>query len=155
MRPGEAYIEGILPKGPYLPCVSMAGRALLAGYHRYASVNWIIIRLGNGLSPVRCHVNVDILNKFQWTSNTNTTIFIQRMYLKMSSANSRPFLFQPLCVYMYISVYAKSNTPARKHDTLHKSMTDMAKQPFFHDTINSTGLVSFSWWSLDMDKLTS
>ena len=29
------YIEGILPKGPYLPCVSMAGRALLAGYHRY------------------------------------------------------------------------------------------------------------------------
>ena len=28
-------VEGILPKGPYLPCVSMAGRALLAGYHRY------------------------------------------------------------------------------------------------------------------------
>ena len=28
-------IEGILPKGPYLPCVSMAGRALLAGYPRY------------------------------------------------------------------------------------------------------------------------
>ena len=25
------YIEGILPKGPYLLCVSMAGRALLAG----------------------------------------------------------------------------------------------------------------------------
>ena len=30
----QVYIEGILPKGPYLPCVSMAGRALLAGYHR-------------------------------------------------------------------------------------------------------------------------
>ena len=29
------YIEGILPRGPYRPCVSMAGRALLAGYHRY------------------------------------------------------------------------------------------------------------------------
>ena len=29
------HIDGILPKGPYLPCVSMAGRALLAGYHRY------------------------------------------------------------------------------------------------------------------------
>ena len=28
------YYEGILPKGPYLPCVSMAGRALLAGYPR-------------------------------------------------------------------------------------------------------------------------
>ena len=30
-----AHILGILPKGPYLPCVSMAGRALLAGYPRY------------------------------------------------------------------------------------------------------------------------
>ena len=29
------YIESILPKGPYLPCVSMAGRALLAGYHQH------------------------------------------------------------------------------------------------------------------------
>ena len=29
------YIEGILPKGPYLPCICMAGRALLAGYHRH------------------------------------------------------------------------------------------------------------------------
>ena len=28
------YIEGFLPKGPYLPCVSMAGRALFAGYNR-------------------------------------------------------------------------------------------------------------------------
>ena len=32
------YIEGILLKGPYLPCVSMAGRALLAGYHRYMHI---------------------------------------------------------------------------------------------------------------------
>ena len=30
------HIEGILPKAPYLPFVSMAGRALLSGYHRYA-----------------------------------------------------------------------------------------------------------------------
>ena len=28
------HIEGILPKGLYLACVSMAGRALLAGYYR-------------------------------------------------------------------------------------------------------------------------
>ena len=33
--PGHVNIEGILPKRHYLPCVSMAGRALLAGYHRY------------------------------------------------------------------------------------------------------------------------
>ena len=35
-----AYIEGILPKGPYLPCVSMAGRALLARYPRYSLLQW-------------------------------------------------------------------------------------------------------------------
>ena len=29
-----SYIEGILPIGPYLSCVSIAGRALLAGYPR-------------------------------------------------------------------------------------------------------------------------
>ena len=33
-------IEGILQNGPYLPCVSMAGRALLVGYHRHVGVPW-------------------------------------------------------------------------------------------------------------------
>ena len=36
------HIEGILPKGPYLPCESMAGRALLRGYHRYA-ILWMSV----------------------------------------------------------------------------------------------------------------
>ena len=31
------HIKGILPKGPYQPCLSMPGRALLAGYPRYVS----------------------------------------------------------------------------------------------------------------------
>ena len=35
----HTYIYGILPKGPYLPCVSMAGWALLAGYQRYILSN--------------------------------------------------------------------------------------------------------------------
>ena len=35
-----SHIEGILPKGPYLPCISMAGRALLAGYHQYLVWSW-------------------------------------------------------------------------------------------------------------------
>ena len=30
------HIKGILSKGPYRPCVSMAGRALLAGYPGYS-----------------------------------------------------------------------------------------------------------------------
>ena len=35
------YIEGILPKGSYLPSVSMAGWALLAGYHRYLFFHYL------------------------------------------------------------------------------------------------------------------
>ena len=44
----RCHIEGILPKGPYLPCVSMAGRALSVGYPRYhvtkppIIINWYI-----------------------------------------------------------------------------------------------------------------
>ena len=35
-------IKSILPKGPYLPCVSMVGRALLAGYAWYINpLRWI------------------------------------------------------------------------------------------------------------------
>ena len=33
----DTYIKGILPKGPYLPCVSMAGWAFLAGYPRHVT----------------------------------------------------------------------------------------------------------------------
>ena len=36
------HIEGILRKGPYLPCVSMAGRALLAGYHGHRNDFWMM-----------------------------------------------------------------------------------------------------------------
>ena len=35
------YIEGILPKGPYPPCLRMADKALLAGYPSY--VQWTSI----------------------------------------------------------------------------------------------------------------
>ena len=34
----KPYILGILPKGPYMPCVSMAGGAFLAGCHRHNCV---------------------------------------------------------------------------------------------------------------------
>ena len=33
----DTYINGILPKGPYMPCLRMADRALLAVYPRYVS----------------------------------------------------------------------------------------------------------------------
>ena len=35
------YFEDIMPKGPYPPCVNMAGRALLAGYHRFVCLKQI------------------------------------------------------------------------------------------------------------------
>ena len=41
------YIEGILPKGPYPPCLRIADRALLAGYLRY--MNW---RVGSRYYPI-------------------------------------------------------------------------------------------------------
>ena len=34
----DTYIDGILPKGPYPPCLRMADRALLAGYPRYICI---------------------------------------------------------------------------------------------------------------------
>ena len=45
-------IEGILPKGPYLPCVSMAGKALLAGYPRYAELPAILSSLDAPQAPI-------------------------------------------------------------------------------------------------------
>ena len=36
-----SYIDGILPKGLYLPCLYMADRALLAEYPRYGvDIHW-------------------------------------------------------------------------------------------------------------------
>ena len=35
------HIDGILPKGPYPPCLRMADRALLAGYPRYVK-KWVM-----------------------------------------------------------------------------------------------------------------
>ena len=69
-------IEGILPKGHYLTCVSMAGRAHLAGYHRHMD-QWkhatykVIIA-----SPFRftCHAG----NKY-FLRNTCTKIILYKL----------------------------------------------------------------------------
>ena len=52
-RRSHPYLEGILPKGPYQPCVSMAGRALLAGYHRSYILN---LHLSCTAPWVDCHL---------------------------------------------------------------------------------------------------
>ena len=44
----QPHLEGILPKGPYLPCVSMACRALLVGYHRSEELRYFFVHNGPG-----------------------------------------------------------------------------------------------------------
>ena len=47
----KTHIEGILPKGPYPPCLRMADRAFLAGYPRYSSDNYISIECNYSSMP--------------------------------------------------------------------------------------------------------
>ena len=47
----NTHLKGILPKRPYLPCVSMAGRALLAGYHRSILWKYIILAAAVSYNP--------------------------------------------------------------------------------------------------------
>ena len=44
------YIDGILPKGPYPPCLRMADRALLAGYPRYTEFGTWIVKMNKLVS---------------------------------------------------------------------------------------------------------
>ena len=50
-------IEGILPKGPYLPCVSMEDRALLAGYHRNIPCSLLICVWCGNVIATRCIIS--------------------------------------------------------------------------------------------------
>ena len=43
----QPYIDGILPKGPYPPCLRMAYRALLAGYPPYANKVYLSLVLSS------------------------------------------------------------------------------------------------------------
>ena len=45
-------IDGILPKGPYPPCIRMADRALLAGYPRNTLKNFVEFVICTGGSPM-------------------------------------------------------------------------------------------------------
>ena len=77
------HVDGILPKGPYLPCLRMADRAILAGYSR--CLLWIcklhlevccslwhqsaIKSLWNSTSSARmgwCHAPAFVTHKITW-----------------------------------------------------------------------------------------
>ena len=101
------YIDGILPKGPYPPCLRVADRALLAGYPRYG-----VRYLGSDNSFVacwapRCHLNQCWLT-INWTPGTNFSessitieIFsLNIMHFRMSSFFSMLILLKsvtPTC----------------------------------------------------------
>ena len=84
------HIEGILPKGPYLPCVSMVGRAPLAGYHRYIrwmSLHWWYFKIGLGAGVLsRCTKTLfwPILNRFHQVKFRKwaTLCYIESMTVK-------------------------------------------------------------------------
>ena len=64
-------LEGILPKGLYLPCVSMAGMALLAGYPRivvYLIGQYYHMFIGKLLDMhERKHITKPLVNWFDGT----------------------------------------------------------------------------------------
>ena len=94
-------IEGILPKGPYLPCGrSMVGRALLSGYHRYVVclkeiicfqfVQWseclqVSIGSGNGLAPNRHQAIIGSVSQETWA--------VAGLILGLRPANERQCYF--------------------------------------------------------------
>ena len=53
----DVHIEGILPKGPYPPCLRMADRAFLAGYPGYVS--------DVAIQELRRYTHICILYKFR------------------------------------------------------------------------------------------
>ena len=107
-----ADIKGILPKGPYLPCVSMAGRALLAGYHRYVEFRLLLPRFWSCLTqwwicvvgvykkehvcrPVHSSVgrttnfSVDTYRFVFWTKSLVYIICVKRVWISVSQRISQ------------------------------------------------------------------
>ena len=58
----HAEFEGMLPKGPYRPCVSKAVRARLAGYHR------IVLKIIKDVFPFRI-ISLSLLNRRRQNSH--------------------------------------------------------------------------------------
>ena len=112
-------IEGILPKGPYLPCVSMAGRALLAGYPRYVlalwtnplnssrlgdvygSVNYAIIGSTNGVSPCPTYHKLNHREHNSTKFRLEFKSFIQKLQFENVVCKIAAILFRLRCIKWY------------------------------------------------------
>ena len=67
------YFEGILPKGPYPPCLRMADRTLLAGYPRFILIITYYpescFKLQTMTSSLQCFKSLLMLNAWEVTWN--------------------------------------------------------------------------------------
>ena len=74
-------IDGILPKGPYPPCLRMADRALLAGYHRnvcyllYAVIGCVHVKQS-------CRVYINIWQDSLWTKGSKPAEPLPVIYIR-------------------------------------------------------------------------
>ena len=71
------YIESLLPKGPYPPCLRMADRALLAGYPRYLVEALVIILCGQRAAGLGWCYRRDSL-MINWISPSTTRYQFKR-----------------------------------------------------------------------------
>ena len=75
-----------------MPCWDLTHLPLVL--HIYASVNWVSVGSGNGLSPIRRQAitwtNTGLLstpgNKFQWNLNRHYSTCNEKIHLEMLSA---------------------------------------------------------------------
>ena len=85
------YLAGILPKGSYLPCVSMAGRALLAGYH----------------PPVQCNDPHCIVQVFKYSTG-NPGVWLDIGYIAACNATCMSTTLSA-CIKLLIAMH-RTNT---------------------------------------------
>ena len=117
-RPCDAYIEGILPKGPYLSCVIMADRALLAGYPRYEPVRLVIACSVPSYNTDHCWFIVDLSPckqmsvKFESKFNDEHS---RKLSWKCHLQNGTLYVPVPQCVKLGIEYLRVTSRPCLLH----------------------------------------
>ena len=130
------YIEGILPKGPYLPCVSMAGRALLAGYHRYVGIYLVSLL---HLNPFHWEQNniADILQVTVLNTFSKISILFIQISLKLDLKEPNSVIL--LCPSKnYFAWFAEYRYSAFTYNIL-------------SNISSSSAAISTAWWSHQME----
>ena len=111
----RVHVESILLKGPYLPSVSMAGRALLAGYHwcifLVLSFSWIL-----HLIPGWLYMLI-MLHIFRWG-----TFYLQCNFHQMASLSQLQFQMAPFSLWEWSLVILLAMKPIFRWHYFHTSI---------------------------------